>query len=107
MQQDIDDETTVPYLNYVSNKNYADAVDAHSLVSKAANDLGVKFANYALDTNKLDNPNYDAAWDFTATSLPEGATDGSTLTSIVKTTLSVGSKNYSAPAPKKFFGARK
>ena len=107
LQQDIDDETTVPYLNYVSNKNYADAVDAHSLVSKAANDLGVKFANYALDTNKLDNPNYDAAWDFTATSLPEGATDGSTLTSIVKTTLSVGSKNYSAPAPKKFFGARK
>ena len=107
LHQDIDGETTVPYLNYISNKNYADAVDAHSVIAKAANDLGVKFANYALDTNKLDNANYDSSWDFTATFLPDGATDGASLTSIVKSSLSIGGKTYSAPAPKKFFGAKK
>lgn len=107
LQQDIDDETTVPYLNYASNKNYADAVDTHSVISKAANDLGLAFANYALDTNKLDNANYDTSWDFTATSLPDGATDGSTLTGIVNTILSVGGKSYTADAPQKFFGAKK
>ncbi|MCI6462656.1 MAG: Ig-like domain-containing protein [Prevotella sp.] len=107
LQQDIDDETTVPYLNYVSNKNYADAIDAHSVIAKGANDLGVAFANYALDTNRLDNAVYDEAWDFTAKSLPEGATDGASLTGIVKTSLTVGGKTYAADAPQKFFGARK
>ena len=107
LQQDIDDETTVPYLNYVSNKNYADAVDAHSQIAKAANDLGLAFANYPLDSNKLDNANYDDAWDFTATSLPDGATDGASLTSIVNTTLSINGKSYTADAPQKFFGAKK
>ena len=107
LQQDIDDETTVPYLNYVSNKNYADAVDANSKISQSANDLGLAFANYALDTNKLDNAEYNSSWDFTATALPDGATDGASLTSIVKTTLSVGGKNYTADAPQKFFGAKK
>lgn len=107
LQQDIDGETTVPYLNYVSNKNYADAVDAHSVISKSANDLGVQFANYPFDTNKLDNTTYDAAWDFTAISLPNGATDGAGLTGIVSTSLSVGGKTYTADAPQKFFGAKK
>ena len=82
-------------------------MDAHSVIAKAANDLGVKFANYALDTNKLDNANYDSSWDFTATFLPDGATDGASLPSIVKSSLSIGGKTYSAPAPKKFFGAKK
>ena len=72
-----------------------------------ANDLGVAFANYGLDTNRLDNANYDEAWDFTAKSLPEGATDGASLTSIVKTSLTIGGKTYAAQAPQKFFGARK
>lgn len=107
LQQDIDGETTVPYLNYVSNKNYADAVDAHSVISKSANDLGVQFANYPFDINKLDNTTYDAAWDFTAISLPNGATDGAGLTGIVSTSLSVGGKTYTADAPQKFFGAKK
>ena len=39
--------------------------------------------------------------------LPDGVTDGASLTSIVKTTLSVGGKNYTADAPQKFFGAKK
>ena len=107
LQQDIDDETTVPYLNYVSNKNYADAVDAHSIIAQGANDLGVAFINYALDTNRLDNAEYDEAWDFTAQRLPEGATDGAALTGIVKTSLSIAGKTYTAQAPQKFFGARK
>lgn len=107
LQQDIDDETTVPYLNYVTNKNYAEGVDDHSLVAKGANDLGVAFANYALDSNRLDNAVYDEAWDFTAKSLPEGATDGAGLTGIVKTSLTVGGKTYTADAPQKFFGAKK
>lgn len=106
LQQDMDDETTVPYLNYVSNKNYADAVDAHSVIAQSANDLGLSFANYALDSNRLDNALYDPAWDFTATTLPSGATDGTSLTGIVKTTLSIGGQNYTADAPQKFFGAK-
>lgn len=107
LQQDIDDGTTVPYANYVSNKNYSDAVDAHSKIAQGANDLGVKFANYTLDTNKLDNPSYDEAWDFTATALPSGASDGSGLTSIVQSSLTVGGKTYTAEAPQAFFGAKK
>lgn len=107
LQQDIDDETTVPYLNYISNKNYSDAVDSHSLIAKAANDLKVAFANYAIDSNKLDNAVYDPSWDFTATSLPEGATDGANLTGIVKTSLNVGGTTYTADAPQRFFGAKK
>ncbi|MGN0037249.1 MAG: Ig-like domain-containing protein [Bacteroidaceae bacterium] len=107
LQQDIDDETTIPYLNYVSNKNYADAVDAHSIIAKGANDLGVAFANYELDTNRLDNADYNEAWDFTATSLPEGAIDDTALTGIVKASLTVAGKDYTAKAPQKFFGARK
>ena len=107
LQQDIDDQTTVPYLNYVSNKNYADAVDAHSLIAKGANDLGLAFASYPIDTNKLDNPLYDDAWNFAATTLPSGATDGSSLTGIVKTSLQVGGKTYTADAPQQFFGAKK
>ena len=107
LQQDIDDETTVPYLNYVSNKNYAAAVDAHSVVAKAANDLGVKFANYPLDANKLDNAVFDPSWDFTATALPVGTTNGASLTGIVKTILSVGGQSYTADAPQQFFGAKK
>lgn len=107
LQQDIDDETTVPYLNYTSNKNYADAVDSHSLIAKAANDLGVAFASYPIDTNKLDNAIFDSAWDFTATSLPAGATDGAGLTSIVSTSLTVGGTTYTADAPQQFFGAKK
>ena len=105
LQQDIDDETTVPYLNYVSNKNYADAVDAHSQISKAANDLGLAFANYPIDSNKLSNALYDEAWDFTATKLPTGATDDAALTSIVQTSLTLGGKTYTADAPQAFFGA--
>ena len=105
LQQDIDDETTVPYLNYVSNKNYADAVDAHSQISKGANDLGLAFANYPIDSNKLSNALYDEAWDFTATKLPTGATDGTALTSIVQTSLTLGGKTYTADAPQAFFGA--
>ncbi len=107
LQQDIDDKTTVPYLNYVTNKNYADAVDAHSKIAKGANDLGVAFANYPLDTNPLNNALFDNAWDFTAQSLPDGATDGATLTSIVAASLTVGGKEYKADAPQKFFGAKK
>ena len=107
LQQDIDDQTTVPYLNYVSNKNYADAVDAHSLIAKGANDLGLAFASYPIDTNKLDNPLYDDAWNFAATTLPSGATDGSSLTGIVKTSLQVGGKTYTADAPQQFFGVKK
>lgn len=107
LQQDIDDETTVPYLNYVSNKNYSDAVDAHSLIAKAANDLGVAFAYYNLDTNKLDNPVYDDSWNFTATALPQGATDGASLTGIVLTSLTIGGTTYTADAPQQFFGAMK
>ncbi len=105
LQQDIDDETTVPYLNYVSNKNYSDAVDAHSQISKAANDLGLAFANYPIDSNKLSNALYDEAWDFTATKLPTGATDDAALTSIVQTSLTLGGKTYTADAPQAFFGA--
>ncbi|MGM9712561.1 MAG: Ig-like domain-containing protein [Prevotella sp.] len=105
LQQDIDDGTTTPYLNYVSNKNYAAAVDAHSLIAKAADDLGVTFASYPLSTNRLDNAVCDAGWDFRATSLPDGATDGTALTGIVKTSLSVGGRTYTADAPQKFFGA--
>ena len=97
----------MPYLNYVTNKNYAEGVDDHSIVAKGANDLGVTFANYALDSNRLDNAVYDEAWDFTAKSLPEGATDGAGLTGIVKTSLTVGGKTYTADAPQKFFGAKK
>ena len=107
LQQDIDGETTVPYLNYASNKNYADAVDAHSLIAKAANDLGVAFSNYNLDTNKLDNAVYDDSWNFTATALPAGATDGTGLTGIVSTSLTVGGTTYTADAPQQFFGAKK
>ena len=107
LKQDIDGETTVPYLNYVFNKNYADAVDAHSVISKGSNDLGLAFTNYPLDANPVDNTTYDATWDFTATSLPDGATHGSGLTSIVKTTLNVGGKSYTADIPQPFFGAKK
>lgn len=107
LQQDIDDQTTVPYLNYVSNKNYADAVDAHSLIATAANDLGVAFANYNLDSNNLDNAVYDDSWNFTATALPQGATDGAGLTAIVNNSLTVGGTTYTADAPQQFFGAKK
>lgn len=107
LQQDIDDGTTVPYLNYESNKNYASAVDAHSLIAKGANDLGVAFANYPLDSNRLDNALFDEAWDFTAVALPAGATDGSALTGIVKSSLTVGGKVFTADAPQGFFGAGK
>lgn len=74
---------------------------------QGANDLGIAFANYALDTNRLDNAEYDAAWDFTALSLPDGATDGNGLTSIVSTSLTLGGKAYTADAPQPFFGAKK
>lgn len=107
LQQDIDDATTVPYLNYTSNKNYADAVDAHSLIAKAPNDLGVAFTNYDINANKLDNALYDASWNFTATSLPQGATDGASLTGLVSTSLTVGGTTYKADAPQPFFGAKK
>ena len=89
------------------NKNYSDAVDAHSLIAKAANDLGVVFAYYNLDTNKLDNPVYDDSWNFTATALPQGATDGASLTGIVLTSLTIGGTTYTADAPQQFFGAMK
>ena len=42
-----------------------------------------------------------------ATSLPEGATDGASLTSIVKPSLTVGGTTYNAYAPQSFFGAKK
>ena len=61
--------------------------------------------NIALD--KLDNAEYDSSWDFTATSFPEGATDGASLTSIVKSSLTVGGTTYTSDAPQSFFGAKK
>lgn len=110
LQQDIDDGTTVPYLNYVSNKNYADAVDAHSLVAQAANDIDIRFANYSCDTDRLTNTAFDSAWDFTATSMPEGAADGNGLTTLngkdyTATGLTIDGQEYKAPAPRQFFGA--
>lgn len=108
LQQDIDDGTTVPYLNYVSNKNYADAVDANSVIAKGADDPLVAFAGYPADSNALDNPEYDSSWDFTAVTLPEGAfADGASLISIVNTSLTVDGKTWSAPAPETHFGAAK
>ena len=42
-----------------------------------------------------------------ATSLPAGATDGASLTTIVKSSLTVGGTTYTADAPQSFFGAKK
>ncbi|MDD6021013.1 MAG: hypothetical protein PUD41_11465 [bacterium] len=42
-----------------------------------------------------------------ATSLPAGATDGASLTSIVKSSLTMGGTTYTADAPQSFFGAKK
>ena len=44
---------------------------------------------------------------FDTNSLPEGATDGTNLTGIVKTSLNVGGTTYTADAPQRFFGAKK
>ena len=44
---------------------------------------------------------------FDTNSLPEGATDGTNLTGIVKTSLNVGGTTYTADAPQQFFGAKK
>lgn len=107
LQQDIDDGTAVPYLNYVSNKNYAAAVDANSLIAKGANDIVLSLAYYAYDINSLSSTAYDDSWDFTAVSMPAGATAGDGLTDIVNMSLSVNGVTYAAPAPQQFFGAKK
>lgn len=106
LRQDIDDGTTVPYLNYTSNKNYAAEVDAHSIVAKAANDINVTFANFPYDTNPLTSTSFDSSWDFTATAMVDGATDGSGLTSIVGSSLTIEGTTYTADQPQRFFGAK-
>ncbi len=107
LQQDIDDGTTVPFINYVSNKNYASGVDANSLIAKAANDIDIAFANYPYDTNPLAATSYNDAWDLSATRMAAGATNGSTLTSIVPNSLTVNGTKFTADAPQQFFGAKK
>ena len=55
----------------------------------------------------LDNAVYDDSWNFTATALPQRATDGVGLTAIVNNSLTVGGTTYTADAPQQFFGAKK
>ncbi len=93
-----------------SNKDYADAVDAHSIWAKAANDINIAFVSYPYDTNKLSNTSFDNSWDFNVTTMVDGATDGASLTALggmdyTKQGLTVGGKEYKAEAPQQFFGA--
>ena len=55
----------------------------------------------------LDKAVYDDSWNFTATALPQGATDSAGLTAIVNNSLSVGGTTYTADAPQQFFVAKK
>lgn len=100
-----------PYAGYNSdNKNYYDAIDSHSIISKSANDVDITFANFPLD-NALDNVTFNTAWDFHATEgVADQATDGADLYSLegvdfVNTGLTVNGQTYKVEAPSKFFGA--
>lgn len=100
-----------PFEGYTSkNKDYADAIDAHSIWAKAAKDIDIAFANFPYDTNKLSNTSFDGSWDFSVTSMTDGATDGASLMTLgdmdyTKQGLTVGGKEYKAETPQKFFGA--
>ena len=101
-----------PYAGYTSdNKNYTDAIDQNCIITEE--DGAVAFVNFPLD-NALDNVKYDSSWDFTATTLPDGATDDATLAHLsnssydmdyVNTGLTLNGTVYKAPAPGRFFGA--
>ncbi|MCD8292972.1 MAG: Ig-like domain-containing protein [Prevotellaceae bacterium] len=93
-----------------SNENYADAVDAHSLIAQAADDIDIAFVNFPYDSVLLSDTSYDSSWDFRVVSMIEGATGDASLARLgdmdyVDSGLTVGGKVYSADAPGVFFGA--
>lgn len=100
-----------PFAGYnMAHENYYDAVDAHSVIAKAANDINIQFVGFDYNTVGLDNVTFDPSWNFAVTSMVDGATDGSGLFTLsgmdfVNAGLTVGGKVYKAEAPQKFFGA--
>ena len=100
-----------PFAGYnMAHENYYDAVDAHSVIAKAANDINIQFVGFDYNTVGLDNVTFDPSWNFAVTSMVDGATDGSGLFTLsdmdfVNKGLTVGGKVYKAEAPQKFFGA--
>lgn len=83
-------------------------VDVHSIIATEENMPNPSFVNYDINTAKMSNVVYDAAWDFHTTTILAGAYSGSEAFAqpyFQTSGLTVNGNTYCSPAVKPYFGA--